>query len=268
MEPMFSLPEIFLRDREEPASTQSGSLNFSNFSSHYHQLVPAPQEEPDIQRLSEPSFQTSRGGQFCPPEPYLVTGESVLLSSPPVVDMLQRRANPDHRADTLYWTQSDANQQFVHHLIPSPVQPQAHDCPSSFSVLPGVCPSHHNLQTLTPDARFQPGFPPLLPEVIVTPGCSSCFLVPISSPSECCCSACSPRHSWHLLPEVHPSWCSCPQAVSVHQLCSPDRVSRRTAQQVSMWAISETEQTEEQNKSEGEEQESDPPNFQMQEKQG
>ncbi|XP_034713239.1 uncharacterized protein LOC117935209 [Etheostoma cragini] len=253
MEPTFSLPEIFLSDREEPASTQSGSPTFSNFSSYYHQLVPAPQEEPDIHRLSEPSFQTSCGGQFCPPEPYLVRGEPVLLSTPAVADMLQRGANPDHRADTLYWTQRESNQQFVHHLIPSHIQPQAQDCPSSFNVPHGVCPSHHNLQTLPHDARFQPGFP----EVIVTPGCSSCFLVPISSPSECCCSACSPPHSWHLLPEVHPSWCSCPQAVPAHQLCSPDRVSRRTAQQVSMWA---TEQTEEQNKSEGAEQKSNPPN--------
>ncbi|XP_031160131.2 uncharacterized protein LOC116053255 isoform X2 [Sander lucioperca] len=257
MDPMFSLPEIIPSDREEPASTQSGSPHFSYFSSHYHQLVPAPQEEPDIHRLSEPSFQTSQVGQFCPPEPYLVTGESVLLRTPTVADLFQRRANPDHRADALYWTQRDSNQQCVQHLIPSlagSIQPQAQDCPSSFNVLPGVCP-----QTLPPDARFQPGFTPLLPEVIVTPGCSSYFLVPISSPPECCCSGCSPPHSWLLLPEVRPSWCLCPQAVPVHQPCSPDRLSRRTAQQVSRWPMSGTEQTEEQNKSE-EEQKMNPPN--------
>ncbi|XP_028420248.1 uncharacterized protein LOC114545881 isoform X2 [Perca flavescens] len=259
MEPMFSLPEIILSDREEPASTQSESLNFS---SHCHQLAPAPQEEPDIHRLSDPSFQTSPVGQFCQPEPYPVTGESVLLRTPTVADMLQRRANPDHRADALYWTQRDSNQQCVQHLIPSlagPIQPQAQDCPSSFTVLPGVCP-----QTSPPDARFQPGFTPLLPEIIVTPGCSSYLLVPISSPPECCCNACSPPHSWLLLPEVRPSWCSCPQAVPVHQPCSPDRVSRRTAQRVSRWPMSGTEQTEEHSKSEEEQKKNLPNNYKLQ----
>lgn len=223
----FSLLEMILNDREESGLTQSGSQSFYNFSHR------ASQEQ---QHVPEPSEILNRVGWS---EPRLVTDESASPRVSTVAQMLQRRASTDPRPHVLSWTQRDSNQ----HLIPSLTAPielqiQAQASPSFL----GVSPSP--LQTLTPVARSQLALTPLLQEFILT-SCSpqnSCWLTitpaasmpdsrfgfspralaPISSPTEFRYSPYLPPCSLVLLPEVHPSWCLCPQMVPVHQPCNPD----------------------------------------------
>lgn len=202
---LFSLPEIILKDSEEPDHT----LSSANLSPRYHQPWPADKsalrEAHDTRELSEAFPQRSheifsRVG--------LVMDESASLGAPTVAKTLGG--------------QGDSNQQS------SIVQPQiqAQDCPSPLhqkALPPGACP-------VSTEFLYPPCSPPdscwlNMSLVASTPnspfGFSPYVLVPISRPTQFRFSPCSPPGSCHVLPEVQPSWCLCHPAVPVHQACSP-----------------------------------------------
>ncbi|XP_071315109.1 uncharacterized protein [Trachinotus anak] len=225
-----SPPEIILSDREDPDRSHSGPLSFSYLSPHHCHPISADrsasQEEINIHELSD------RLGQLCPLEPHQASiDEEASLRAPTVAET--RIAHSDFLSSLVMGS------------LPPPIQAQEN--PLNLNLLPGVCPSLLNLQVFSPAARVQPELTPLLPELIMSPcfrqescwmnistvastpsprfGFSPCALVP--------CSPFTPDHSWFLLPEVQPVWCSCPQTAPVHQPCDPGLLSRKAGKPVS-----------------------------------
>lgn len=224
MDPVpFALPEVILNNGEEPDRTQSGSLSFYHFPPHYHQPFPA---ELNTRRLSDHSLQTSHETTGCEAG---MDGSASQGAATTVAEILSRISNAEHRTS---WRQMSSNTTLM-----GPIQHQ--ETPSFLHFLPGFSPSPLSLQCFPPDAT-QLGLTPLSPEFIFTQysppdtcwlnmsplsstpdsslGLSPFVLLPISSPTESCFS---PARSWLHQPEFHPSWCTCPRGVPVHQPCSP-----------------------------------------------
>lgn len=231
------LPEDILNEEEAAEFTQSG---FSYSSQHYFPLFPADgaalQEEPATVQSVQPFPQTSQSvGQFYPSESHLFMNESQLQRASTAAETSWTINNSDQGAHTLSWTQTDLNQRYWQPVSQSlAIEPQIQTQDSR---------PFPTFQDSSQFALPQPVLPPLLPELICAPRpppdycclnvapvpsvlnswsrCGPGVLDPVNNPAELLCSSYRPHQSLLLLPRVNPSWCLCPQAVTVHQPCGP-----------------------------------------------
>ncbi|CAJ1085896.1 uncharacterized protein LOC117807104 isoform X3 [Xyrichtys novacula] len=183
---------------------------------------------------------TGQVGQFSHPELCPTLDESTPTRSPAAVGELCSMADSNLRANTSYLGCEEPSRpspfQIQPHVEPFPIQLQTPpQCWRPQAELPLLFPE----QTLTPAPphhSYWMNVTPLGPTPHPRSHNTPLVLVPICQ--------CSPSQPVVIPSYTNPGWCECLPMVSTHPPCTPDLVSRQTAQQVGEQSVRMPEITE------------------------